>query len=328
MLIKADIRIPAGRPVPELADFARRCEDAGLHGAGFHDHHHTGRDAYVALAAAALSTERLTLYPATSNVVTRHPLVLAALAQSVAELAPGRVMITLAPGFRSVEEAGEQHATRARLREAVSAVRGLLAGRTAELNGTRLRLDNLPPSPVRVLLTASGPRLLELAGEVADGALMLVGLDRRAVDAAREHLRAGAERAGRDPSQLQQVFIVPLALGEPDEAAEWPRRYFRPGRPWLSYPSSTKLHWLRLAGVPLPADPRPEDIPAAQARRICDALGLFGPAGYCADRLLRAREEAGIDHVFLFPEHTAETSYVLPEAEIGAFRQVIAPRLA
>lgn len=328
MLIKVDIRVPVGRPILALANFARRCEDAGMNGAGFHDHHHTGRDAYLALAAAALGTDRLMLYPATSNVVTRHPLVLAALAQSVAELAPGRVMLTLAPGFRSVEEAGERHATMARLREAISAVRGLLAGRPAELDGARLRLDNVPPNPVRVLLTASGPRLLELAGEVADGALMLVGLDRRAVDAAREHLRAGAERAGRDPSQLQEVFVVPLALGEPDEVAEWPRRYFRPGRPWLAYPSNTRLHWLRLAGVPLPADPRPEDVSAAQARGICDALRLFGPAEYCADRLLRAREEAGIGPVFLFPEHTAETSYGLPEAEIDAFRRVIAPRLA
>lgn len=326
--LRADIRVTVGRPIPEIAEFARRCEDAGLNGAGLHDHHHTGRDVYVALTAAALRTERLLLYPATSNVVTRHPLVLAALAQSLAELAPARVMLTLAPGFRSVEEAGEHQATRARLRAAVSAIRALLAGRPAELDGARLRLDNAPARPVPVLLTASGPRLLELAGEVADGAVMLVGLDKRAVEAARDHLRAGAERAGRDAARLRQVFVVPWALGDRDEVTQWPRRYFRPGRPWLAYPSGTKRHWLRQAGVSLPSDVRPEDIPAAETRRICDALGLFGPAGYCAERLLRAREEAGIDHVFLFPEHTAETSYDLPEAEIEAFGRVIAPRIA
>ena len=49
-------------------------------------------------------TSALTLYPATSNVVTRHPLVLAALANALDELAPGRAMLTVAPGFLSVEK--------------------------------------------------------------------------------------------------------------------------------------------------------------------------------------------------------------------------------
>ena len=81
--IKVDIRVPVGAAIPELVEFARRCETAGFHGVGIHDHHHSGRDAYVALALAASQTERLLLYPATSNTVTRHPLVLAALTNSL-----------------------------------------------------------------------------------------------------------------------------------------------------------------------------------------------------------------------------------------------------
>ena len=57
-----------------------------------------------------------------------------------------------------------------------------------------------------MLLTASGPRFLELAGEVADGALMLVGLHPDSVAAARERLAAGASRTGRDPEQLREIF--------------------------------------------------------------------------------------------------------------------------
>ncbi|GMA87158.1 hypothetical protein GCM10025868_24080 [Angustibacter aerolatus] len=49
------------------------------------DHHHTGRDAYMALAAMASRTQRLSLFPATSNVATRHPLVLASLVASLDE---------------------------------------------------------------------------------------------------------------------------------------------------------------------------------------------------------------------------------------------------
>src|SRR5699024_11455835 len=46
------IRVPPGEHrLPELADFAARCEDAGLDGIGVPDHHHIGRDAYMVLAA-------------------------------------------------------------------------------------------------------------------------------------------------------------------------------------------------------------------------------------------------------------------------------------
>src|SRR3954467_3490069 len=99
-----DVRVPVGRPLPELTKFIASCEDAGFHGVGVHDHHHSGRDVYAALTLAAATTGKLALYPATTNPVTRHPLVLASIANSLAEIAPGRAMLTLAPGFLSVEK--------------------------------------------------------------------------------------------------------------------------------------------------------------------------------------------------------------------------------
>src|SRR5215204_7737738 len=50
--IEVDVRVPVGLPIPEVADFVRRCESAGINGVGIHDHHHSGRDVYVALAYA------------------------------------------------------------------------------------------------------------------------------------------------------------------------------------------------------------------------------------------------------------------------------------
>lgn len=327
--IKVDIRVPVGVPMPELVEFARRCEDAGFHGVGIHDHHHSGRDAYVALALAASRTERLLLYPATSNTVTRHPLVLAALANSLEEVAPGRTLLTLAPGFLSVESAGERRASLERLRQDVVTVRRLLAGETVTASsGASMRLNNRPEKPPPVLLTASGPRLLELAGEVADGALMLVGLHPASVAAARERLGAGARRAGRDPAGLQEIFIVPIAVGDRSSVRQWPRRWFRQGQPWLEYPSRSNLRWLDEAGIEVPTGTDPSSITEEQSARICDAFGLFGEPEYCAERLIRAREEAGVEHVFLFPAHDLKTGYQMPEVEVEAFGRVIGPRLA
>jgi 5,10-methylenetetrahydromethanopterin reductase len=153
------------------------------------------------------------------------------------------------------------------------------------------------------LLTASGPRLLELAGEVADGALMLMGLHPDSVAAAREHLRIGAHRA----------------VGEAEAVGEWPPRWFRPDQPWLEYPSRSNLRYvLRETGAHSADD---------LAEGICDAFGLFGGAEHCAERLIRAHEEAGIDHAFLFPAHTFETGCEMPRAEVEAFGRVIRPRL-
>jgi 5,10-methylenetetrahydromethanopterin reductase len=327
MGISVDIRVPVGRPIPEVVDFIARCEAAGFDGVGVHDHHHSGRDVFVTLALAAARTSRLDLYPATSNTVTRHPLVLAALANSLEEVAPGRTCLTLAPGFLSVESAGRRRASLERLREDVIAIRRLLAGEAVPSGGTDVWMRNRPGRPLPVLLTASGPRMLELAGEVADGALMLVGLDPAAISAARRHLRVGAERTGRDPAELREVFIVPIAVGEREAVREWPRRWFRPGQPWLEYPSRSNLRWLAEAGIELPEGRDPESIPEELADRICDAFGLFGEPEHCAERLIRAHDEAGVDHVFLFPAHTSETGYEMPQAEVEAFERVIGPRL-
>ena len=321
------LRVPLGRPIPELAEFAVRCERAGLDGVGIPDHHHTGRDAYLALGAMAARTERIALYPATSNVVTRHPLVLASLTSSLDEIAPGRAFLTVAPGFLSVEKAGQPQARRERLREVVPALRGLLGSGRADLDGHPLELFRHPAGDSRVVVLASGPRLLELAGEVADGVMMLVGLHPAGVEAARECVRRGARRAGRDPASIEEILIVPIGLGTPVEVRSWAQGWFRPGQPWLRYPSASNLHWLRHAGIDLPADYRPEDVSDTLADDVLDAFGLFGSAEQCADRLLRARHETGLRHVFLFPAHSWETSYAIPEAEVDAFERVIGPAL-
>src|SRR5919202_6279658 len=122
--MRVDIRVPVGAPLVELAEFIARCEDAGFDGVGVHDHPHAGRDAYLALALAAQRTQRLRLYPATSSPNVRHPLLLASLANSLQELASGRICLTLAPGFLSVRNIGRPRATLAGLRQAVLAIRG------------------------------------------------------------------------------------------------------------------------------------------------------------------------------------------------------------
>ena len=96
--IRVAIRVPVGRPLPDIAAFVARCEAAGFDGVGIHDHPSSGRDAYLALALAAQSTQSVKLFPATSSPMVRHPLVLASLAHSLEEIAPGRTFSPWPPG--------------------------------------------------------------------------------------------------------------------------------------------------------------------------------------------------------------------------------------
>ena len=325
--MQVDIRVPVGLPILQVADFITRCEDAGFNGIGVHDHPHSGRDVYVTLAIAAERTRIARLYPATSSPVARHPLLLASAAHSLEEIAPGRICLTVAPGFLSARSVGRPRASVAAMRDAVLTLKQLLAGASARFESTETRLRNTSAPPTPVYLLAAGPRMTELAGEVADGALLLAGLHPEAVAAARRHLAAGARRASRSLAGFATIFIVPTAMEDRDAAPRWMKRWFAPGQSFLTYPSASNLYWLRQAGFDLADDHDPAAISDDLAARIADAFGLFGPPEHCLERLLRARQEAGVEHVFLFPAHTLEGGYEMPRREIEAFRRIIRARL-
>lgn len=326
--IRVDLRVPVGRSLPDLAAFIARCEQAGFDGVGIHDHPSSGRDAYLALALACRATQRLRLFPATSSPLVRHPLVLASLAHSLDEIAPGRTCLTVAPGFISTRSIGQPRARLAVMRDAIRDIRKLLAGESVEFGPTATRLRNRSATPTPVYLLAAGPRMIELAGEVADGAFLMVGLHAAAIRAALRHLEQGAARAGRSLKDFPVVFVITFGLGSAAIGARWVRSSFAPGQPFLAYPSASNLHWLREAGFELEQTHDPAAIPEDRARQIADAFGLFGPPERCAERLLQARDEAGVEHVFLFPAHDLELGYDMPEAEVRAFADVIRPRLA
>jgi 5,10-methylenetetrahydromethanopterin reductase len=214
------------------------------------------------------------------------------------------------------------------MREAIRDLRRLLSGEDVAFGSTSTRLRNRSATPLPVYLLAAGPRMIELAGEVADGALLMVGLHSASIRAALRHLQEGARRAGRSLTGFPVVFVITLGLGSDTEVGtRWVRSWFAPGQPFLAYPSASNLHWLKQVGFALEPAHDPAAIPENRARQIADAFGLFGPPERCAERLLQVREEAGVEHVFLFPAHDLARGYEMPDAEVHAFESVIRPRL-
>ena len=109
---------------------------------------------------------------------------------------------------------------------------------------------------------------------------------------------------------------VTLGLGPDAEVgARWVRSWFAPGQPFLDYPSAANLRWLREAGFELAEAHDPAAIPEDRAARLRMHLD------YSVRRTLRspllAREECGVEHVFLFPRMTLRAATPCPRSGTG-----------
>jgi len=197
------LRMPPCRPAPELTAFAARVEAAGFDTLYVPDSQTLWRDAYLTLYAAALATGRLHLTTAVSNVVTRHPTVIAGLARSIDEVAPGRFTLGLGVGHSSVEPIGVRPSRGSELREAVDQIRMLVRGETVAYGEGRARIRDPRPAGVPIQIAATGPRNLRLAGAIGDGAILLSGVAEEPLRQAIARIRGGAVEAGRDPASVE-----------------------------------------------------------------------------------------------------------------------------
>ena len=351
MAIQIDLRVPPCKPVTELADFASQAEEAGFDGVGVLDSQLLERDVFVSMAFAVQATERIRIASAVINPVTRHVSVLASAMKTVAELAPGRVEFWMGRGFSSVQTVGVRPASVRQMRRAVLTMRELLRGEEVAFNDVRSRMRHAGgepggfgrgPDTPPIFIAAHGPRAIELAGEVADGVLLQVGIAPGSIEVARQHLEAGAKRAGRDPSEIEMALTATTIIHEDQQEAR------EIARPLCAQRLIETTHepYLRAAGIDpqeleipqglrelYPDIPHAEDweeamrlcqfMPPDLLAQMCDAIGLIGTPEYCAERL-RAAESQGIKRLYLM---TSET-YEFPHRELAAFRDRVFPALA
>ncbi len=343
--IKISMRVPGTSPMPELLDMIRQIEAAGFDGAGILDSQMICRDTFVTLALAAGATSTLRLFPAVTNPFGRIPSVMAGAAQTVAEVAPGRTRVIIGTGYTSASTIGRRPATLRQMRRCITEVKALLAGENVEYNGMTNRLDFAGSDGgvgVPVLMAASGPRSLQLAGEVADGALALVGYTPGIIEQALKHLETGARKSGRTLEDLDIMFAVRTCIADSVEEA---RRLARPvsvhwGLMWGG------PNWLPYSGCEIPEYEIPQAVydiypdlghapnweEAIDLTRfvsddvngqLCDALGLIGTPEYCTQRIQEMAEH-GVNQLYLMPCLT----FAPPQAEVQAFANHIIPALA
>lgn len=216
-------------PIGDALGYVQHAERAGFDAVWQADSRLV-RDAVVPMAAFAATTSTIRIGSGVVDCWTRNPARLAATFSTLDDLAPGRVILGIGAWWDPL--AARVGITRAKpltvMREVVEACRALLGNQTVTYDGEYVHLDAVEldyvhqqrrPKNVPIYIGATGPRMMELTGEIADGAVLNYLVSPAYNQRAMEQLATGAERAGRTVADLDRPQLVVCSLDDDRDAA-------------------------------------------------------------------------------------------------------------
>ena len=297
-------------PATEFVAIARETEARGYHAAWTGEA--SGYDAISLMAMIATHTERLHVGSAVLPVQTRTPVILGQSAATLNHLAPDRVVLGI--GLSSKVIVGDWHGlsfapSLQQIREAVQIIRAVASGERVSFEGKFYKVKNFrltvppPAKPVRVVLAALGPEMLELAGEIADG-VVLNWIPPETVPSSIKHLEAGAKKAGRTLTDFEIAsFIRTCVTDDPAAAREALARDITGYTTVDAYAT-----FFRNAGFAEEVDSvnaawRAGDRGGAVKQvspRFLDGLGVVGPEVFCRERIAEF-SRAGLTQPVIVP---------------------------
>jgi probable F420-dependent oxidoreductase len=282
-------------PVAELPGIAREAEARGYRTAWVGEA--TGLEAIAISTLIATHTKTLKIANGVIPVQTRTPIVYGQAAATLAHLAPGRFALGL--GLSSDVIVGQWHGlpfapSAQQMREAVQIIRMTAAGervsfegRFYKLKGFRLAIPAPSPAP-KIYLAALGPKMCELAGEVADGVL-LNWIPPSAVPASLRHVEAGAKRAGRSLVDVDVAVYVRTCVTDEREAVREALARDITGYATVSvyarfFAACGFAEEMEAVNAAWKSGDRAGAVKGISSR-VLDGLGAVGPADACRERL-------------------------------------------
>ncbi|MBI3653109.1 MAG: LLM class flavin-dependent oxidoreductase [Acidobacteria bacterium] len=188
------------------------------------------RDAIVPMAAFAATTHRIKVGSGVINNWTRNAALIAATFSTLDDLAPHRILCGLGVWWEplaskvGVQRRKPMQATR----ETVEVVRRLLAMEKVTFKGEFVQVEDIEidivhgdraPKNVPIYIGATGMKMMELTGEIADGVLLNYLVSPAYNQEAMAHLQIGAERGGRTVDALDRPQLIVCSLDENREQA-------------------------------------------------------------------------------------------------------------
>jgi F420-dependent oxidoreductase-like protein len=285
-----------------------------------------GSDAPTVLSWVAAQTERIDVGSGIFQIPARAPAMTAMTAATLDTLSGGRFRLGLGVSGPQVSEGW--YGVRfdkplARTREYVEIVRKAMSRERLSHEGEHwtLPLPDGPGKPIKLTvhpvreeiplyIAAIGPKNLEQTGEIADGALLIFFSPEHAEETTLRHLRAGREKAGKEPAGFDVCPTVPMAVGDDVHALA---DQFRPYTAlYVGGMGSRKQNFYNRLAQRMGYEKEAAVIQdkylggdkdgasAAVPHELIDSTTLLGSVDRIADRM-RAYAEAGVTTLSLAP---------------------------
>jgi 5,10-methylenetetrahydromethanopterin reductase len=288
-----------------MIQLVRDAEQAGISACWVIDSQLAMRDAFALLTLLSRETNSIRLGPGVTNLITRHPSVVANLLLTLRSLAPTRILAGIGAGDSAVYPLGLKPQSIERLRESIGAMRALLAGEAIAGPAGPIRLAGAEGPAEPIFLAASQPRMLHLAGAIADGVIIMGPADPEVQRAQFEEVDRGATEAGRSPEDVfRDVWITMAVDGEErgvDAVRSWASAQARWLNKWQNLPTGLRHFQDEMRAAADTYDfERHLSVSAGHAGVVSDelatALAVAGSVAECAQRIEQIIE-VGADRV-------------------------------
>jgi probable F420-dependent oxidoreductase len=207
------ITIKPDMPVERVLSLTRQAEAAGFEYGWIFDSHVLWLEPYPLLTLMATNTKKMRLGTCVTNPATRDITVTSSLFATLNLISGGRMQLGIGRGDSSRRVLGKKPVTSAQLEQSVHDFRALTGANETDYEGRPARLTwangGVPP----VWVAGYGPKVLELAGRVADGVILQFA-DPDLIAWCMSFVNKGAESVGRDPSKIEVMAAAPVWVSD------------------------------------------------------------------------------------------------------------------
>ena len=216
--MKFGIEFVPQQPLDDIIKLVKLAEDVGFDNVWITDHYNN-KNVYASLALIAKETSTIKLGPGVTNPYLRSPAISASAIATIDEISEGRATFGIGPGDKATFDSlgVEWSKPLSTIKSAIAEIRTLTTGgkteKGAKLGGVKAVQDSIP-----IYMGAQGPKMLETAGEIADGVLINAS-NPKDYEAAMPMIKKGIEKAGGD-KEFDLGAYTSTSIGADSEAAK------------------------------------------------------------------------------------------------------------
>jgi len=207
------ITIKPDMTVERIVALTRQAEAAGFEYGWIFDSHVLWLDPYPMLTLMATNTKHMRLGTCVTNPATRDITVTSSLFATLNLISGGRMQLGIGRGDSSRRVLGKKPVTVAQLEESIKDFRDLTGGDEIDYESGKARLTWATGGVPPVWVAGYGPKVLELAGRIADGVILQFA-DPDLIAWCVSFVKKGAEGAGRDPRKIEIMSAAPVWVSD------------------------------------------------------------------------------------------------------------------